>query len=145
MFIFIKAKQITITVTYLKVKATIQVFVSLFFHCSIFIHHNIDEGAAVPYQPESNQSSSALSAPATHLEAELSMPTVAAASGWKGGGGGEMGGERVTREGVRHRDVTALGTAAAASEDLSLRTEMECERTLPMTTPHKRHDQREDM
>lgn len=47
------------------------------------------------------------------------------------------------RERVRHQDVAALGTAAAASEDPSLTTQ--CERMLPKTTAHKCHDQREDM
>lgn len=49
------------------------------------------------------------------------------------------------REGARHRDVAALGTAAAASEDWALTTQMECERTLPKTTAHKCHEQREDL
>lgn len=49
------------------------------------------------------------------------------------------------REGVRQRDVAALGAAAAASEDLSLTPQMECERPLPMAAAHKCHGQREDM
>lgn len=46
------------------------------------------------------------------------MLTVAAASGWKRGG--EMGGGREresNREGVRQRDVAAVGAAAAAASE----------------------------
>lgn len=50
--------------------------------------------AAVPNLHESNQSSSAYDTTATAQEVGLSMLTVAAASGWKGGG--EMGGESAT-------------------------------------------------
>lgn len=114
----------------------------MIFRFSVFIYHFYLAKVLQFFLSQINHHLCSMPLQQIRKEAELSMLTVAAASGWKGGG--EMGGES-NREGVRHRDVAALGTAVAASEDSSLTTQMECERTLPMATAHKSHDQREDM